>query len=94
MRAVLFRAFGPPTVLELAEHHLKPSRRKGELLVEVSCLLLRRRMQGRGGVQGRDEAGLAWALPHEMHTPPGVLRGGADLGQQTISLPCRSTLRV
>ncbi|GAB4813063.1 hypothetical protein N2152v2_000109 [Parachlorella kessleri] len=35
MRAVLFREFGGPRVLELSETHPKTTRRKGELLVEV-----------------------------------------------------------
>ena len=35
MRAVLFREFGPPSVLELNESYAKPSRKKGELLVRI-----------------------------------------------------------
>ncbi len=35
MKAVVFREWGPPEVLELVQDHPMPARKAGELLVEV-----------------------------------------------------------
>ena len=78
MRAVLFREFGPPSVLELNESYAKPSRKKGELLVRIhatsvnpiDCKTRRGEMPGLLIAKPQVQYCLRWAIRSRCDSQP------------------------